>query len=69
MFLHYFAKETWRTNNEEGQVIHDTDSQDATVIIDCDGSLDRLLGYTTELRSMTQGRGQFSMIFKRFDVA
>jgi elongation factor G len=50
-------------------VIHDTDSQDATVIIDCDGSLDRLLGYTTELRSMTQGRGQFSMIFKRFDVA
>ncbi len=50
-------------------VIHDTDSQDATVIIDCDASLDRLLGYTTELRSMTQGRGQFSMIFKRFDVA
>ena len=28
-----------------------------------------LLGYTTTLRSLTQGRGQFSMEFLRFDLA
>jgi len=28
-----------------------------------------LLGYTTELRSLTRGRGQFTMEFERFDVA
>jgi translation elongation factor EF-G len=27
-----------------------------------------LLGYTTTLRSLTQGRGQFSMEFLRFDT-
>jgi elongation factor G len=36
--------------------------------INCEVALDKLLGYTTELRSMTQGRGQFSTIFKRFDT-
>jgi elongation factor G len=39
-----------------------------TVTISCHASLDRLLGYTTDLRSMTHGRGQFSMVFERFDV-
>ncbi len=50
-------------------VIYDTDILGETATIACDAALDRLLGYTTELRSMTQGRGQFSMIFHRFDVA
>jgi elongation factor G len=50
-------------------VIRDTTrgSNDAT--ISCDVALAELLGYTTELRSMTQGRGQFSTQFKRFDTA
>jgi elongation factor G len=39
-----------------------------TVTISCHASLDRLLGYTTDLRSMTHGRGQFSMVFERFDA-
>ncbi len=39
------------------------------VSIRCEAALDELLGYATALRSMTQGRGQFSMIFLRFDVA
>ena len=30
--------------------------------------LDRLLGYITDLRGMTHGRGQFTMRFERFDV-
>lgn len=31
-------------------------------------ALEALLGYATELRSLTQGRGQFSMQFERFDA-
>ncbi len=31
--------------------------------------LQALLGYTTDLRSLTRGRGQFTMEFDRFDVA
>jgi elongation factor G len=34
-----------------------------------EGPLAGLLGYTTTLRSLTQGRGQFSMEFLRFDLA
>ena len=41
--------------------------EDAT--ISCEVALAQLLGYTTQLRSMTQGRGQFSTIFLRFDTA
>jgi elongation factor G len=38
------------------------------VTIDCEVPLERLLGYATDLRSQTQGRGQFSMQFARFDL-
>ena len=34
----------------------------------CEVALEQLLGYTTDLRSLTQGRGQFSMQFERFDL-
>ena len=50
-------------------LIRDTDSHGESAVIDCEVALDKLLGYTTDLRSMTQGRGQFSMLFKRFDSA
>jgi elongation factor G len=50
-------------------VIHNTTSLGETVVIGCDCGLDQLLGYTTSLRSMTHGRGQFTMTFNRFDVA
>jgi elongation factor G len=49
-------------------LIRSTDTAGDTATIGCDVALDRLLGYMTDLRSMTQGRGQFSMIFDRFDV-
>jgi hypothetical protein len=39
-----------------------------TVSITCEAALVELLGYTTRLRSMTQGRGQFSTRFERFDT-
>jgi elongation factor G len=49
-------------------LIRDTQAQGDTSSIDCEVALDKLLGYATELRSMTQGRGQFSMQFQRFDT-
>lgn len=49
-------------------VIRDTGTLGETTLIHCDCALDRLLGYITELRSMTRGRGQFTMTFDRFDV-
>ncbi len=48
-------------------VIQDTSKWRDTATISCEVALNKLLGYTTELRSMTQGRGHFSTIFKRFD--
>ena len=52
-----------------GAMIHNTESQGDTASIQCDTPLDKLLGYTTQLRSMTRGRGQFTMSFDRFDVS
>ncbi len=48
-------------------VIQDTRKWKDTATISCEVALDKLLGYTTDLRSMTQGRGHFSTIFERFD--
>jgi len=45
-----------------------TDTSDGNAVIACEVALARLLGYATELRSLTQGRGQFSMQFTRFDT-
>ena len=50
-------------------VITDTETWGDTVTVTCEVALDRLLGYATDLRSLSKGRGQFSMIFNRFDVA
>ena len=49
-------------------LIRNTETWGESVTIDCEVALDHLLGYTTDLRSLTQGRGQFSMIFNRFDT-
>ena len=50
-------------------IIRDTTTLGEMTIIHCDCALDRLLGYITDLRGMTRGRGQFTMTFDRFDVA
>lgn len=65
-------------NDQMGGVIGDLQSRHAlisgteqegdTAIIHGECALEQLLGYTTDLRSMTQGRGQFTMEFARFDV-
>jgi len=48
--------------------ISGTEQDMGTATIHGECPLQALLGYTTELRSMTQGRGQFTMEFARFDV-
>jgi len=49
-------------------VIRGSEARGADVTVDCEVPLARLLGYATDLRSQTQGRGQFSMQFARFDL-
>ncbi len=49
-------------------IISGTEQDEDTAIIHGECALEALLGYTTDLRSMTQGRGQFTMEFARFDV-
>ena len=46
-------------------VIRDTTTLGEMTAIHCDCALDRLLGYITDLRGMTRGRGQFTMRFDR----
>ncbi len=50
-------------------IIHATATLGNTTAITCYCPLDGLLGYITDLRSMTHGRGQFTMRFERFDEA
>jgi elongation factor G len=49
-------------------LIQGTDSVGEDVTIRAEASLETLLGYATALRSLTQGRGQFSMELDRFDL-
>lgn len=48
--------------------IRDTESRGEGAVINGEVPLEQLLGYTTTLRSLTQGRGQFTMQFDRFDI-
>jgi elongation factor G len=62
-----------------GAVLGDLQSRQATITdtgtrgdsaeIRAEAALRSLLGYATNLRSLSQGRGQFSMEFLRFDLA
>jgi elongation factor G len=49
-------------------LIRATQRQYDAMMITAEVALSQLLGYATELRSLTQGRGQFSMQFDRFDI-
>lgn len=50
-------------------LIQDTQHTRDSGVIHCQVALASLLGYSTELRSMTQGRGAFNTQFERFDIA
>jgi elongation factor G len=49
-------------------MITDTGNRGETAEVRAQAPLAALLGYTTTLRSLTQGRGQFNMEFLRFDL-
>jgi len=49
-------------------LVRNTRAEGGNVTVDCEVALERLLGYATDLRNQTQGRGQFSMQFDRFDL-
>ncbi|MGQ9659400.1 MAG: elongation factor G [Thermochromatium sp.] len=48
-------------------LIQATEIQDGQATIRAEAALEPLLGYATTLRGLTQGRGQFSLEFERFD--
>jgi len=50
-------------------VIHATEPRGALTVINADVPLANMFGYATDLRSMTQGRGTFSMHFARYQQA
>ena len=65
-------------DEDTGRVLGDLQSKGATInghrsgmdmaSIEAECGLSALLGYATELRSNTKGRGQFTMEFDRFEV-
>ena len=52
-----------------GAIIRETSTSLQITTIRCEVPLRNLLGYTTQLRSMTKGSGQFTMEFIRFDAS
>jgi elongation factor G len=53
--------------NSRGGKIESINSKMGTQVIKASVSLSRMFGYSTDLRSATQGRGTFSMQFSHFD--
>ncbi|MBN1647431.1 MAG: elongation factor G [Spirochaetales bacterium] len=49
-----------------GGIIHSMESRTAVDHVNAEAPLVRMFGYTTSLRSMTQGRGTFAMEFSHF---
>ncbi len=54
-------------NQRRGQVENISDAGVGAKLVECDVPLQRMFGYSTELRSITQGRGSFQMRFARYD--
>jgi len=52
--------------NQKGGIVHSMDSQATREIIHSEVPMVKMFGFTTGLRSMTQGRGTFSMEFSHF---
>lgn len=52
-------------NKRKGMIV-DTDTQDDFLVITADVPLNNMFGYSTELRSITQGKGEFSMEYKTY---
>ncbi|MCL2520120.1 MAG: elongation factor G, partial [Spirochaetaceae bacterium] len=53
---------------KRGGMVHGVENNGLNQIVKAEAPLAQLFGYSTALRSQTQGRGSFSMSFARFDV-
>jgi elongation factor G len=54
-------------NRRQGRITG-MDSRGTTQILDADAPLRQMFGYTTELRTITQGRATYTMQFAHFDA-
>ena len=52
--------------NQRRGVIMGTESDAGYVTVECEVPLSEMFGYSTDLRSATQGKGEFSMEFKKY---
>lgn len=50
--------------NKRRALILDTETQEDTLVMTAEVPLNAMFGYSTELRSLTQGKGEFSMEYK-----
>ncbi len=54
-------------NSRRGQV-KGMETRNGAQVVDCDVPLSEMFGYATSLRSITQGRASFTMLFDHYDV-
>lgn len=53
-------------NKRRGTIV-DSETSESTATIRCDVPLNDMFGYSSELRASTQGKGEFSMEFSRYE--
>ena len=62
-----FQREIQNTITKKRGAITGTDATEGYFILECEIPLKEMFGYSTTLRSLTQGKGEFSMEFLRYD--
>ncbi len=62
-----FLGEAMSLVSQRGGVIHGSESKAASETIHAEAPLEAMFGFTTSLRSVTQGRASFSMEFSHFE--
>lgn len=54
-------------NKRRGTIV-DSETSEGSATIRCDVPLNDMFGYSSELRASTQGKGEFSMEFSRYEA-
>jgi len=67
MPIEFLGEVTGNLNSKRGRIEELSDRPNVKVI-DAKVPLSEMFGYATEIRSMTQGRGSFTMEFERYDI-
>jgi len=61
-----FVGEVMSLVSQRGGLIHGSDSKATTEVVDAEAPLSTMFGFTTSLRSVSQGRASFTMEFSHF---